>query len=118
MLYIIDNGKLGNPCVLRYTVTQTLGCKKNILRSRQLIGHQSEKKKWQGHVIRQPEERPSSSRHTTKAQGQGMRIAPRKTWMTTVKVNLREAGLTFEDEMTLVKDRLEWRRIVHKRPNS
>ena len=69
--------------------------------------------RWFGHVERMDEHRMARSMLMAEVSGGRVRGIPRLGWMDGVKVALGNRGMTLEALRQCVKDRIEWRALLH-----
>ena len=69
--------------------------------------------RWIGHVERMDEYHMARRVLMTEVSGGRVRGRPRLGWMDGVKVALGNRGMTVEAARRCVKDRKEWRELVH-----
>ena len=69
--------------------------------------------RWFGQVERMDEYRMARRVFMAEVSGGLVRGSPRLLWMDGVKVALRNSEMTVESARQCVKDRIEWRALVH-----
>lgn len=70
---------------------------------------------WYGHIMRMNRERPARKYFDLNLPGRRPRGRPRKRWIETVRSDVEERGLKWEDvlEQKMYEDRRRWRGLVH-----
>jgi hypothetical protein len=73
----------------------------------------SRRMRWAGHVVRMGEERNAYRILVGKPEGRRPLGRPRRRWVDTIKMNLREIGWDGVDWVDLAQDRNQWRALVN-----
>jgi transcription termination factor 2 len=77
----------------------------------------SRRMRWAGHVARMGEKRNPYGMLMGKAEGNGPLRRPRRRWVDSIKIDLREKGLDGLDWIDLAQDRKQWRALVNTAMN-
>ena len=70
--------------------------------------------RWFGHLMRLPEETPArKALHiATLTRVRQPRGAQKRTWLSTIKADLKTLDITYDEALRLALDREEWRGVV------
>jgi hypothetical protein len=73
----------------------------------------SRRMKWAGHVARMGAKRNAYRILVGKSEGRSPLGRPRRRWMGSIKIDIREIGWDDMDWIDLVQDRDQWRALVN-----
>jgi hypothetical protein len=73
----------------------------------------SRRMRWAGHVARMQEKRNAYRILVGKPESKRPLVRPRRSWVDTIKMDLREIGWDGMDWIDLAQDRDQWRALVN-----